>query len=128
MGAAIAAGLDALFEVWDWTPEDTVAHGLPLFHVHGLILGVLGSLRLGSRVVHTVKPQPARYGRGRRLDVLRRPHGLEPDRRRARRRPCPGPGPAPRLGSAPLPRLAVRPDRRPETGQAPVERYGMPRP
>ena len=29
-----------------------VAHGLPLFHVHGLILGVLGPLRLGGAAWH----------------------------------------------------------------------------
>lgn len=58
---ALAAGIDAVAEAWQWTPEDTVAHGLPLFHLHGLMLGVLASLRIGSRVVHTVKPRPERY-------------------------------------------------------------------
>src|SRR5438552_1234543 len=29
-----------------------LVHGLPLFHVHGLVLGVLGSLRVGGRVRH----------------------------------------------------------------------------
>ena len=42
---AIAADLDALAEAWQWTPEDTLVHGLPLYHVHGLVLGLLGSLR-----------------------------------------------------------------------------------
>ena len=45
---AIASNLDALADAWDWTGDDVVAHGLPLFHVHGLILGVLGPLRLGG--------------------------------------------------------------------------------
>ncbi len=58
---AIAAGLDALADAWAWTSEDTLAHGLPLFHVHGLILGVLGPLRRGGRLVHTVKPTPEAY-------------------------------------------------------------------
>nr|WP_033400599.1 acyl-CoA synthetase [Actinokineospora enzanensis] len=49
---AIAANLDALAEAWEWTSADTVVHGLPLFHVHGLILGVLGPLRLGGGVWH----------------------------------------------------------------------------
>ena len=39
---AIAADLDALAEAWQWTPEDTLVHGLPLYHVHGLVLGLLG--------------------------------------------------------------------------------------
>ena len=59
--AAIAADLDALADAWQWTPDDTLAHGLPLYHVHGLVLGVLGALRVGCRLVHTGRPQPARY-------------------------------------------------------------------
>ena len=58
---AIAASLDGLADAWGWTPDDTLVHGLPLFHVHGLILGVLGALRVGSRLVHTGKPVPDRY-------------------------------------------------------------------
>ena len=58
---AIAADIDALASAWAWTPDDTLVHGLPLFHVHGLILGLLGSLRIGNRFVHTGKPSPAAY-------------------------------------------------------------------
>ena len=58
---AIAAGLDGLAEAWGWTPADTLCHGLPLFHVHGLILGMLGPLRVGSRLMHTGRPLPERY-------------------------------------------------------------------
>lgn len=58
---AIAADLDLLAAAWEWTSEDVLAHGLPLFHVHGLILGVLGSLRVGSTLVHTGRPTPAAY-------------------------------------------------------------------
>jgi malonyl-CoA/methylmalonyl-CoA synthetase len=49
---AIASNLDALADAWDWTADDVLAQGLPLFHVHGLILGVLGPLRLGGTVHH----------------------------------------------------------------------------
>ncbi|MEU6758121.1 AMP-binding protein [Streptomyces sp. NPDC046685] len=59
--AAIAADLDALAEAWQWSAEDTLVHGLPLFHVHGLVLGVLGALRTGSRLVHTGRPTPQAY-------------------------------------------------------------------
>jgi malonyl-CoA/methylmalonyl-CoA synthetase len=45
---ALATNLDALAEVWGWTAEDVLTHGLPLFHVHGLVLGVLGPLRVGG--------------------------------------------------------------------------------
>lgn len=58
---AIAADIDALAEAWQWTPDDTLVHGLPLFHIHGLVLGLLGSLRIGNRFVHTGKPKPADY-------------------------------------------------------------------
>ena len=58
---AIAADIDALAEAWQWTPDDTLVHGLPLYHVHGLVLGLLGSLRIGNRFVHTGKPTPAAY-------------------------------------------------------------------
>ncbi|MCV7377501.1 acyl-CoA synthetase [Mycobacterium alsense] len=58
---AIAADLDALAEAWQWTADDVLVHGLPLFHVHGLVLGLLGSLRVGNRFVHTGKPTPAGY-------------------------------------------------------------------
>ena len=55
---AIAADLDALAQAWQWTADDVLVHGLPLFHVHGLVLGLLGSLRIGNRFVHTGKPTP----------------------------------------------------------------------
>ncbi|EID13038.1 acyl-CoA synthetase [Mycolicibacterium phlei] len=58
---AIAADLDALAEAWQWTPDDVLVHGLPLYHVHGLVLGLLGSLRVGNRFVHTGKPTPQAY-------------------------------------------------------------------
>jgi fatty acid CoA ligase FadD36 len=58
---ALAADLDALADAWAWTPQDVLVHGLPLFHVHGLVLGVLGPLRVGCRLIHTARPSPAGY-------------------------------------------------------------------
>ncbi|TCP45753.1 malonyl-CoA/methylmalonyl-CoA synthetase [Tamaricihabitans halophyticus] len=49
---AIAATLDAVADIWQWTDEDVLVHALPLFHVHGLILGILGPLRRGGSVRH----------------------------------------------------------------------------
>jgi malonyl-CoA/methylmalonyl-CoA synthetase len=49
---SIASNLDALADAWEWTEADVVAHGLPLFHVHGLILGVLGPIRRGGTAYH----------------------------------------------------------------------------
>lgn len=57
----IAACLDGLADAWQWTEDDHLVHGLPLFHVHGLVLGMLGSLRRGNRVSHTVRPTPESY-------------------------------------------------------------------
>lgn len=49
---AVAANLDALADAWQWTAADTVGHALPLFHVHGLIVGTVGPLRRGGRMLH----------------------------------------------------------------------------
>jgi malonyl-CoA/methylmalonyl-CoA synthetase len=53
--AALAANLDALADAWAWTAADVLVHALPLFHVHGLVLGVLGvlgALRRGGSMRH----------------------------------------------------------------------------
>jgi malonyl-CoA/methylmalonyl-CoA synthetase len=50
--AAIASNLDALAAAWEWTADDLLAHALPLFHVHGLVLGILGPVRRGCTVHH----------------------------------------------------------------------------
>lgn len=49
---SIAITLDALEDAWGWTADDVLVHALPLFHVHGLILGILGPLRRGGSVRH----------------------------------------------------------------------------
>jgi fatty acid CoA ligase FadD36 len=120
---AIAADLDALAAAWQWTADDVLVHGLPLFHVHGLVLGLLGSLRIGNRFVHTGKPTPAGYGSARGTLYFGVPtvwSRVVADQAAAEAlRPA-------RLlvsGSAPLPvpvfdRLAQL------TGHQPVERYG----
>ncbi|GAA4477265.1 acyl-CoA synthetase [Rhodococcus olei] len=121
---AIAAGLDALAQAWQWTSKDTLVHGLPLFHVHGLILGLLGPLRVGSRLVHTGKPTPRAYAEAGGTLYFGVPtvwSRVTEDEESARALS------GARLlvsGSAPLPvpvfeRLAAL------TGLTPVERYGM---
>jgi fatty acid CoA ligase FadD36 len=125
--AAIAADLDALAETWAWTPDDLLVHGLPLFHVHGLVLGVLGPLRVGSRLIHTGRPTPAAYAAAAAeggslyfgVPTVWSRVAADPDAAAAMR--------SVRLlvsGSAGLPvpvfeRLAAL------SGQGPVERYGM---
>jgi fatty acid CoA ligase FadD36 len=121
---ALAADLDGLADAWAWTPDDVLVHGLPLFHVHGLVLGVLGALRVGSRLVHTVRPTPEAYAAaGGTLyfgvpTVWTRVCGDEAAARTLRRA---------RLlvsGSAPLP-VPVFERLEGLAGQRPVERYGM---
>ncbi|MFI0780188.1 acyl-CoA synthetase [Streptomyces sp. NPDC021212] len=121
---AVAADLDGLADAWAWTPDDTLVHGLPLFHVHGLVLGVLGALRTGSRLVHTGKPTPAAYaaaGGSLYFGVPTVWNRVVQDPESARALS------AARLlvsGSAPLPAPVFR-DLEQLTGQRPVERYGM---
>ncbi|MGW6283486.1 acyl-CoA synthetase [Streptomyces sp. NPDC055107] len=55
---AVAASLDALEDAWGWSGDDVLVHALPLFHVHGLILGVLGPLRRGGSVRHLGRFSP----------------------------------------------------------------------
>ncbi|MEU6282140.1 acyl-CoA synthetase [Streptomyces sp. NPDC047028] len=49
---ALATTLDALADAWQWTGDDVLVQALPLFHVHGLVLGILGPLRRGGSVRH----------------------------------------------------------------------------
>ncbi|MEM7437286.1 MAG: AMP-binding protein [Myxococcota bacterium] len=58
--ANIAANLDALALAWGWTEQDTVVHALPLIHVHGLVLGLFGSLRVGGSLQHISRFSPER--------------------------------------------------------------------
>ena len=121
---AVAAGLDGLASAWQWTADDTLVHGLPLFHVHGLVLGVLGALRVGCRLVHTGKPTPAAYAAAQGSLYFGVPAVWG--------RVCAEPAAATALrsarllvsGSAPLP-VAVFEQLRALTGHHPVERYGM---
>ena len=44
---ALAANVGATTALWRFSPDDLLVLALPLFHVHGLGLGVLGALRTG---------------------------------------------------------------------------------
>ena len=121
---AIATDLDLLAAVWQWTGDDVLVHGLPLFHVHGLILGVLGPLRVGSALVHTGRPTPQAYAEAGGTLYFGVPTvwarvAADPVAARALR-------PARLLvsGSAGLP-VPVFEALRAQAGQGPIERYGM---
>jgi fatty acid CoA ligase FadD36 len=121
---AVAADLDGLAAAWQWSAADTLVHGLPLFHVHGLVLGVLGALRVGSRLVHTGKPTPQAYAAAGGTMYFGVPTVWS--------RICAEPALARALsgarlvvsGSAALP-VSVFEEMARLIGQPPVERYGM---
>ena len=46
LSSALAVGL-----AWRWTPEDRLLLTLPLFHMHGLGVGINGSLAAGAQIV-----------------------------------------------------------------------------
>ncbi|OHU77869.1 acyl-CoA synthetase [Mycobacteroides chelonae] len=120
---ALAASLDGLADAWTWTPDDVLVHGLPLFHVHGLVLGLLGSLRVGNRFVHTVKPTPEAYAATPGTLYFGVPTVWS---RVAADQSCARALSSARLlvsGSAPLP-VPVFDQLRALTGHAPIERYG----
>ena len=48
---AIIAGIDSLTTLWRWTEEDVLVLALPLFHVHGLGIGVHGTLLKGCEAI-----------------------------------------------------------------------------
>lgn len=120
----MAACLDGVADAWAWTADDILVHGLPLYHVHGLVLGVLGALRHGSRLHHTGKPTAARYARAQGTLYFGVPTvwsrvASEPSAARALRHA--------RLlvsGSAPLPPTAFHAITT-LTGHRIAERYGM---
>jgi len=55
---AIKTNLDALADIWRWTAEDRLTHALPVFHVHGLVIGILGPLRRNAQVEHAGRFSP----------------------------------------------------------------------
>jgi malonyl-CoA/methylmalonyl-CoA synthetase len=55
---AIVSCLDGLAEIWQWTADDRLTHSLPVFHVHGLVLGLLGPLRRGGQLEHVGRFSP----------------------------------------------------------------------
>jgi fatty acid CoA ligase FadD36 len=121
---AVAAGIDGLADAWGWQPDDLLVHGLPMFHVHGLVLGVLGALRVGSGLHHTGRPDPAAYAEANGTLYFGVPTVWS--------RVCAQPAVADRLrsarllvsGSAALP-APVFARMHELTGHRPVERYGM---
>lgn len=129
---AIASNLDALAGAWAWTEADVVAHGLPLFHVHGLVIGILGPLRRGGTAVHTGRFSPEAIGDALREQGATVIFGVPTMYRRLADAAESDPRLALALGgarllvsgSAPLPRTEHR-RLHALTGRGVLERYGM---
>jgi acyl-CoA synthetase (AMP-forming)/AMP-acid ligase II len=47
---SVQAGCAMVATAWGWTASDELILALPLTHVHGLIIGLLGSLLIGARI------------------------------------------------------------------------------
>jgi malonyl-CoA/methylmalonyl-CoA synthetase len=55
----LLASAHAVRLAWRWTPEDTLALCLPLFHVHGLGVGLHGTLVAGARACLIPRFEPS---------------------------------------------------------------------
>jgi malonyl-CoA/methylmalonyl-CoA synthetase len=125
--ASLLAGVRALVTAWKWTPEDRLVHALPLFHMHGLGVGLYASLLAGASIRLL-----DRFDVDDVLDAATEPgstlfFGVPTMFERLLRSPRAGDLARLRLlvsGSAPLPaELFARIEQ--ATGKAPLERYGM---
>jgi malonyl-CoA/methylmalonyl-CoA synthetase len=123
----LLASATAVNLAWRWEPGDRLLLALPLFHVHGLGVGVIGSLCAGAAVVlrkrfdpDDVAAQCAGDGVSVFFGVPTMYHRLAATGNAAALSPL-------RLfvsGSAPLP-AALATEIAEQTGQVPLERYGM---
>ena len=122
----LLASATAVNLAWRWAPEDRLLLTLPLFHLHGLGVGLNGSLCAGAQIILRPKFDPgdvaemAGHGATLFFGVPAMYQRLaEADRLRSLRHL--------RLlvsGSAPLP-AALAHQVSGATGQFPLERYGM---
>lgn len=125
--ANLLAGTGALALAWRWEPADRLVLALPLFHVHGLCAGLLGSLAAGASAVlldrfsaSGVLDAAGRHGGTLFFGVPTMYHRILGSGRAgelARLRLCVS-------GSAPLP-AALWDRARDHGGVAVLERYGM---
>ncbi len=55
----LRAGAESVALAWRWSPDDRLVHALPVFHAHGLCVGVYGTLLAGSSAVLLPSFDPA---------------------------------------------------------------------
>jgi malonyl-CoA/methylmalonyl-CoA synthetase len=121
--ANLLASAAAVNLAWRWEPTDQLLLTLPLFHVHGLGVGINGSFTAGAAVILRPGFDPADVGEHRATLFFGVPTMYQRLRETGHASALSGL----RLivsGSAPLPaELAARIEE--TTGQMPLERYGM---
>ncbi len=54
----LIANAQALTNAWDWSKNDVLLHALPVFHVHGLFVGLNLPLANGSSIIYLDKFSP----------------------------------------------------------------------
>ncbi|TFZ06327.1 malonyl-CoA synthase [Ramlibacter henchirensis] len=54
----LLSNAQVLKDYWGWVPGDVLIHALPIFHVHGLFVGIHGALINGSRMIWLGKFDP----------------------------------------------------------------------
>lgn len=59
---AIITGIDNLTTLWRWSPADHLALALPLFHIHGLGIGIHGTLLRGCQTTIMERFDPQQLG------------------------------------------------------------------
>jgi malonyl-CoA/methylmalonyl-CoA synthetase len=112
---------------WRWSAEDRLLLCLPLFHMHGLGVGLIGSLFMGNAVVLFPRFEPAALAAAISQERATMFFGVPAMYRRLVDEPGFADFARLRLmvsGSAPLP-PALFERIRSQVGAAPVERYGM---
>ncbi|MFP3939401.1 MAG: AMP-binding protein [Thermoanaerobaculia bacterium] len=80
----LLATVSALLAAWAWTPEDVLLLTLPLFHVHGLVVGLFTALAAGATVELRERFDAAGAARELAEDRARGPAPTHPGRGRAR--------------------------------------------
>ena len=56
---ALVSNMGALCRAWGFGPADVLSHALPLFHVHGLCIGIYGALLTGATILLHPRFEPA---------------------------------------------------------------------
>jgi malonyl-CoA/methylmalonyl-CoA synthetase len=125
--ANLLAGARAVVEAWEWTSADRLVLALPLFHMHGLGVGVNGTLLAGASAVVLPAFSPDAVADAVRDHDATMFFGVPTMWARFAASPRLTELASLRLlvsGSAPLPEDLFEAVRI-ATGQAPLERYGM---